>query len=541
MLWRAGLLLLLAVICTYCANPIPPQGGPVDEQPPRIDSTRSTPNMQTNFRPQQIELTFDEWVKLSQPNQQVIISPPIEGFRVSLKKRTVILDFGQKDTLRDNVTYVVQFGEAVQDLTESNPAEDLRFVFSTGPYIDSLQVRGQLNDAYTGEPVEDGLVMLYENLADTAFRTERPFYFGRTDEQGNFLISNIRPGQFQVTALKDTDANYRFSQVTEPIGFLKDPITINADTTPYLNLRLFTEQLPLKLNDVDSSRFGLLSLTFNTNPLDRISWESDLHFQSKYEKDSLLLWYQSEQRDTLYLQHDTTWVDTFRLRPARLASAADKLAALTIKPPATGNAGIYPRRNIVLRASRPLLGVDTSLWTITRDTLKEKILLRGLQLNPEDSTELLLSHNWIPNSTYQLLIQPGGLTDIWQVPSVDSLNTKWRVSEEKRFGTMKLLFETTDSTANYLIRIVSGSKPPVGEFVLTGQLTYDQQLTGLPPGEYQLAVILDQNRNARWDTGNFDQKQQPEPVSIQSLEELRASWEIETNVDLSSLFRNLND
>ncbi|MEZ4985296.1 MAG: Ig-like domain-containing protein [Saprospiraceae bacterium] len=176
--WFWGVL--LAGVLVGCANPMAPVGGPKDEQPPRIDSLRSTPDMQTNFRPQTIELTFDEWLKLDQPNQKVVISPPIQGYVVRLKGKTVIVDLGDKDTLRANVTYVVQFGDAVKDLTEGNAVKDLRYVFSTGPYIDSLTLGGKVVDAYTGEPQSGVLVMLYDNLADSVFRKERPFYFSKT-------------------------------------------------------------------------------------------------------------------------------------------------------------------------------------------------------------------------------------------------------------------------------------------------------------------------------------------------------------------------
>ncbi|RME96885.1 MAG: hypothetical protein D6772_11210, partial [Bacteroidetes bacterium] len=93
----SGLLLLLAL--THCASPGTLSGGEKDETPPQIVSEKSTPNGQTNFRPSQIRLTFDEWVRLKDVGQQVIVSPPFRGYEIRLKGKSLIFDFGNKDTL----------------------------------------------------------------------------------------------------------------------------------------------------------------------------------------------------------------------------------------------------------------------------------------------------------------------------------------------------------------------------------------------------------------------------------------------------------
>jgi len=103
--------------------------------------------------------------------------------------------------LRENATYTINFGEAVQDLTEGNAVPDMRFVFSTGDQIDSLELSGTVMDALTRAPAKDVYVMLYENTADTVVRTERPFYFGKTNDQGTYKIQNLRAGTFKIFAL----------------------------------------------------------------------------------------------------------------------------------------------------------------------------------------------------------------------------------------------------------------------------------------------------------------------------------------------------
>jgi hypothetical protein len=52
------------------------------------------------------------------------------------------------------------------------------------------------------------------------------------------------------------------------------------------------------------------------------------------------------------------------------------------------------------------------------------------------------------------------------------------------------------------------------------------EFPSLPPGMYRIRLILDSNKNGRWDTGDYMTKRQPEriiyyPGSV----EIRANWE----------------
>lgn len=534
-LLKLCLLVILALACWQCANPISPTGGPPDETPPQVDTVRSTPNRQTNFRPNTIEISFDEWVKLKDANQQIIISPPLQGYTTRLKGKTVILDLGDTDTLRNNVTYVIQFGEAVQDLTESNPAEDLRFVFSTGDYIDSLELTGQVVEAYTDEPVESTLVLLYNNLADSVFRTQRPFYFGRTDEQGMFLMSNLRPGDYRIAALQDADANYQFSQVAEKIAFLPEPITISADSVSPISLRLFQEELPLKLNDVDSSRFGLLKLTFNSPVHERLTQRGTADYQTVTETDSVFLWHQAEKAWTLYLSSDTLFYDTIPVPAAPVAQAATEVEELRVRMAPGSPSQLPPKQAVRLSFSRPIGVLDTGKMNLQLDTFPERLTLQTT-VDSLVRGQLNVTHRWKENSNYKLQLLPGAVTDFWGIANTDTLNVTWQISELKRFGNIKISFTTASADATYVVKLARKGKAADRTFTLTGNTSYEEQLNTLTPGDYQLEIIEDINNNGRWDSGNYDALRQPERVLIRPLESLRANWDLETEVDLTIFF-----
>ncbi|HHS95132.1 MAG TPA: hypothetical protein ENJ45_00970, partial [Phaeodactylibacter sp.] len=172
-----------------CAQPKAPIGGPKDENPPELIPDKSDANMQTRFDKRSFELTFNEWVQLNDVYNQVVVTPPLKyAPDIKLHRKTLVFTFDEKEQLRSDATYIINFGEAVKDFNEGLPAKNLRFVFSTGDYIDSLSVRGKVVDAFSGEGVKDILVMLYDNSADSVVYTERPFYFTRTQGNGNFKI-----------------------------------------------------------------------------------------------------------------------------------------------------------------------------------------------------------------------------------------------------------------------------------------------------------------------------------------------------------------
>jgi hypothetical protein len=125
------------------------EGGAIDKQAPRIDSLKSSPNFVTKFEKKPIKLTFDEWITLENPQNQVIVSPPlVEKIDLKLNGKTVEFNFGKDEVLRPNATYTINFGESIKDLTAGNKAE-IRYVFSTGDAIDSLKIKAQIINSFT--------------------------------------------------------------------------------------------------------------------------------------------------------------------------------------------------------------------------------------------------------------------------------------------------------------------------------------------------------------------------------------------------------
>ena len=194
-----------------------PDGGWFDDDPPRILGSMPT-DQATGVKEKKISIFFDEYIKLADPTQNVIVSPPqLETPEIAAKGKKIVVEL--KDTLIPNTTYTIDFSDAISDNNEGNPMGNYTFTFSTGEQIDTFEVGGYVIDASNLEPVKGISVGLYADLADSAFRTKPLQRIARTDGTGHFVIKGVAPGEYRVYALKDGDGDFKFTQKAEMIAF----------------------------------------------------------------------------------------------------------------------------------------------------------------------------------------------------------------------------------------------------------------------------------------------------------------------------------
>ena len=220
-------LFFLFLLLSSCARMGQPDGGWYDETPPHIVST-SPADQSTNVKTRKVIINFDEYIKIENASEKVVVSPPqIEQAEIKSQGKRIVVAL--KDTLQDNTTYTIDFSDAITDNNEGNPLGNYTYTFSTGDHIDTLQVAGYIIEAENLEPVKGILVGLYkveaptDSLssisADSIFMKQPLQRVSRTDENGHFVIKGVAEGQYRVFALQDADANYMFSQKSEMIGF----------------------------------------------------------------------------------------------------------------------------------------------------------------------------------------------------------------------------------------------------------------------------------------------------------------------------------
>ena len=340
-------LSVLILIVYACASTGTPDGGPYDETPPKFVRATPEPNATGNTR-KKISIEFDEFIKIENAAEKVIISPPqTEMPEVKASGKKVLVEFF--DTLRNNTTYTIDFGDAIVDNNEGNPMGNFAYAFSTGETIDTMEVSGTVLNAQDLEPIKGIQVGLHKNLNDTAF-TKLPFdRISRTDSRGHFSIKGVAPGKYRIYALKDGNQNYLFDSKTEIIAYSDSIIipsmepatrqdttwnaidTLKIDTIKTIHythfmpdnlvLRAFKEENTMQyLAKSEREQLNRFSLYFSAQA-DTLATIKGLDFDEKdafiiepsIKNDTIRYWIKDTvlcERDTLTLQVDYLYTDT---------------------------------------------------------------------------------------------------------------------------------------------------------------------------------------------------------------------------------------
>ena len=213
------------LLCFACARIGSPDGGPYDETPPKVVHTSPKFGATNEKNVKRITIEFDEIIKIDNAMDKVVISPPqIEQPEIAANGKKVTINL--LDSLKPDMTYTIDFADAIVDNNEGNPYGDYAFTFSTGEQVDSFQVSGHVLDASNLEPIKGMLVGLYKvdslvapTQQDSLLRTTPFERISRTDSRGHFVVKGLAPGQYRACALNDQNQNYLYDQPAEKIAF----------------------------------------------------------------------------------------------------------------------------------------------------------------------------------------------------------------------------------------------------------------------------------------------------------------------------------
>ena len=181
-----------------------PDGGWYDETPPRVVGA-SPADGGVNVKSKKISIYFNEFIKLDNPTEKVVVSPPqLEVPEIKAGGKHIQVEL--LDSLKPNTTYTIDFSDAISDNNENNPMGNYTYSFSTGEAIDTMEVSGYVLEAQNLEPIKGILVGLYPAIpeseigtkSDTLFTTKPMIRVSRTDSRGRFVIKGIAAGSYRV-------------------------------------------------------------------------------------------------------------------------------------------------------------------------------------------------------------------------------------------------------------------------------------------------------------------------------------------------------
>ncbi len=559
---------IMAVLFFFaCANVVSPTGGPRDEDPPEV--VRSTPhNFSTNFDRDRIRIFFNEFIQLRNIRQQLLISPPMEQLpEVQIRGRSIVIEI--EEELMPNTTYNFFFGDAIRDITEGNAIPNFQFVFSTGDYVDSLSVGGQVKNAFNLQPEEGVYVMMYNNIYDSVPYLERPVYLAKTDKEGRFSISNMAGGEYLIFALDDKNNNFRYDMPGERIGFLdslvrpryifrQEEITeedslpavredslpaVREDSLPAVKqdpqYTLYMFQEPDTLQRVVSSALekkGLITLAFRV-PFDsahvreiREPFEEPWHIpEFSKNKDSLKIWFAETGRDSLFLE---VWdgdriLDTIRRpttpRRTRERTEDEEAPPLNISFDFRRASAVPHYRPLGIRSEHPVQSVDTSrIQLYSNDSIP---ILSDFHFKDHVRRHLVMEPELLEGTSYFMEIFPGAFTDIFGLTN-DTLQRRFATTTSENFGKLILQMTLPPDSIRYILQLLDRGQAVLDEKFITETGTYTFEY--LNPGEYRVRLIEDLNENGQWDPGHYLRNIQPEPVHmLRDTLRIRENWDVE--------------
>ena len=523
------ILLLLVLAMTSCAKRGSITGGLKDTLAPVLKMSFPK-NFSTNFKGTEIKLTFDEFIKLKDLKKQLIISPPLKNEPMILPTSvSKFITIKINDTLQPDTTYSFNFGQSIEDNNEGNPYSQFKYVFSTGAYIDSLTLSGSVKDAYDKEVESFVSVMLYDvndTFKDSVVYNENPRYVTNTlDSLKTFKLENLKAGKYLLVAMKDYNSNNKFNPKKDKIGFKKQFVTIPTDSVQ--EIKIFKEVLPYKAYKPIQVSGNRLILPYEGEANDvKITLKNGSEVLpsiiTKFpKKDSLQVWYKPLKVDSLAIAvtNDKYKADfNFKIKTQKKDS---------INITAVQSGALNFREQFTLESATPLIKFDNSkIKLINKDSVSVAFTTKYDDFNQQ----LFFDFKAAPSENYTFKIMPGAFRDYLEQPN-DTLIFKLSTRNLSDYGNLAVnlqnvknfpvIVELTNEKGDVLATEYTESSSKV-EFNL------------VEPSLFWLRIIYDDNKNKKWDSGNYLEKRQAEEVVYFSKAiDVRANWDVEQAFDVS--------
>lgn len=610
------LIFLLIILLLYgCANIVAPTGGPKDVSPP-VMLEISPPNYSTNFDKKQIKIVFDEFVQVNNESQEVYESPLFdEKTEVKSKGKEIVIKLNTE--LKDSTTYCINFGKSIADLTENNPVLNFKYVFSTGGYIDSLTIKGKIKVANNVKPEENVLVLLYKNLNDTAPTKTVPDYYSKTDKEGNFEISNLAPGTYNIFALKDANNNKRFDLPNEMFAFIDSSISPVASRVSYVDtfatdtlIKFYYDSLissvdsseleyvedsilliarelvgdsirkskteyshqdlVLNLFEEDTKKVKILKTERNEKHKIKIIFSKECvnrpvitplfdckeidisrEFASKFDtvtcwlNDSSLITTDSlsfkvdypvvQEDNSIVYETDTVFGKSIIYKSKSKKNEKAVVDSVYSISSNITNGGIMDlNKSIFITTESPYKTFNTGLMKLYKilDSIQKPIKY-SLIYDTLSPRKIEIKYNWEAESSYEMIIDSMTFTNFIDQNS-DSINIKFRTKKLEDYVTLYLNLKNIE-------------KPIIIQFTNTSGAVIEEKYADsdsrlvfsyLKPSNYKIKIIVDDNANKKWDTGNYKLKRQPETVIFYDKEiTLKPNFDIELDFDINELLK----
>ena len=491
-----------------CAKPAGLTGGPKDEQSPKL-IFGDFKNRTTNFNEDKIVLEFDEWVKLSNPSQNISISPLLETKPTFvLKGKKLVIDL-KKTTLDSNTTYVFDLSRSITDLTEGNELENGTIVFSTGEKLDSCKIIGSIKRMDGNETLSNIDVLIYKAEAfedSSSVFKEKPLYLGKTNAKGSYEINNIKAGNYTVVSVLNVEKNINYKKGKDLISH---PKSISLNRVESIDFDVFLESEDLKLDNYNCSAEAC-DLIFNRDiRSDDLITMSNLPTYKIINKKKLFIGTPNNELFDVVIGSS----DTFKIKNRN--SIVEKSVVTAINDREDKNIVLVPNEPIIIQTSHPqdsVIGIikkkDSIIMSLVGEYDKENRITWNPTLSPDN---------------YELIIK--GFT------GKDSTSYKYSIKQMdgKELGSIELSIK--NNSDDYIIEWVHEKNGVVKKL---DRNTDKVILENQSPGNYYLNIIKDVNKNGIKDNGKYLDKILPEKSIKSKIITVRPNWSVSESITIDA-------
>ena len=508
------ILLFGVLLLTGCAQVGTITGGPTDEFAPKPTEDVSPPNATLNFKANEIKMPFDEYFKLNDPRNTIRIVPPHATIETRVKGKTLYLSLSE--TLQENTTYAIYFNNALKDLSEGNDSL-MQYVFSTGNVIDSLTYSVSVVDAYTGLPVENCIVALFDPESQDLLN------FTQTTKSGEATLRYLSARTYSLIAFKDENNNLNYES-NERVGFFDDSLLV-IDSSLVSNdpIRLFSPAKRPKVSSLTYVSPGSFLLGA-TSPLTEATllWDGTPLTADQYHPitpDSLQLFFDESKLSAGELIVSTPlFSDTISYRVLENQKKGKIELKSAVTPAVFG-----PEDTVAFVVNSAITQIDTARIHFFHKKDSSKIAVEQLTFSQ--------------NRLYAFIDREEGTQDIF----VELDSACVRTQNGTNAGTTIPIALYPERKFGSILLNASYYKQPIIIEVLQGKTSVRTlhvsdpskpiSLKWLTPGPYTFRVILDRNENGKWDTVNFTDRLQPEEIATYSSPtQVRGNWSVDVEL-----------
>lgn len=179
-----------------------------------------------------------------------------------------------------------------------------------------------------------------------------------------------------------------------------------------------------------------------------------------------------------------------------------------------------------LRFNNPLKKFEPEKF-ILRDSNYKAVPATNWEID-SSRTKITLAVQWQEAMDYRIIVDTSAVIDSANLHLTKADTIRFTTKQQSDYGTVVLRFKNLEMARQPVLQLVQGDV--IKSYPLTNTEWSNKFVL---PGEYEIRILFDANKNGKWDTGDFSKKLQPEKViTLTQKIAVRANWDNERDIKL---------